>query len=247
MIVLDNKRFEGMSTDRFIKELASLRVKYPFGLHPVVNAIVDGSLPREGLKSFLIQWWYFGAVGSEQIFPEVLARMPIDHRLYPIKKKIVENIYSEFFEPEIHPEVNVNMITKGMGITREEVYNSEILPETSAFVKTLQFYSAQSWEEGMMSLMWALESQSPVQFKQQTIGLRQKYGFQDTQFVDMHIMMDAEHADEADDFARAVIRPDNMRRLWNAAADSIEAIWYWHDALYRRYMPGVPATKAKAA
>lgn len=231
------KEFEGKTTSDFIAELQAFRNKYPYGHHPIIDAMCEGTLPKEGLKTFLIQWWYFGAVGAEQIFAMILAGMPIDPALYPIKKSLVENIHGEFFDPDVHPEVNVNMITSGCGITREEVYTAELLPETSAFVNTLLHYVNNDWKEGLMSLMWALESQSPIQFVRQGKALREQYGFTDTQFVDMHVLMDQEHAEEADTFAEMILTPDNMQGIWNAATDTIEAIWMWHERMYQRFMP----------
>jgi pyrroloquinoline-quinone synthase len=237
MIIRDPEYFRGWSTDDFISNLQAVRAKYPYGHHPIIDAMCEGAMAREHLKEFLIQWWWFGAVGSEQIFPLIMAGMPIDAGLYPIKKKIITNIYEEFYVPEIHPEINVDMITSGCGITRNEVYTAPVFSETSAFVAVVERYARQGWAEGVMSLMWSLESQSPIQFERQSKALREKYGFTDTRFPDIHIEADMEHAGDSDDFARLLVTPENMMAMYNAAADSVMGIWNWHESMYQRFFP----------
>ncbi|MBC7102346.1 MAG: iron-containing redox enzyme family protein [Parvibaculum sp.] len=246
-IILDRDHFKGWSVEDFIRNLQAYRNQFQYGHHPIVDAITTGELPKEALKSFLIQWWWFGAVGSEQMLPNILADMPIDASLYPVKKKITVNFYEEFFTPGIHPEINVDMIVKGCGIRREDVYRAEILSETSALVAVLERYMSHGWKHGIMALMWSVESQSPIQFERQSKGLREHYGFTDTRFPDIHVEADMEHAGDADDFCRLIVTPDNMMELWNAAADSVAAIWNWHDAMYHRFMPEGRATFKKAA
>jgi len=248
MIIRNPEHFNGWDAEDFVANLQEFRSKYPYGHHPIIDAMCEGALSREHLKEFLIQWWWFGAVGSEQIFPTILAGMPIDASLYPIKKKIITNIYEEFYVPEIHPEINVDMITSGCGVTREDVYRADIFSETSAVVAILERYCGRDWREGVMSLMWSLESQSPIQFVRQTKALREMYGFTDTRFPDIHIEADMEHAGDADDFARLIVTPENMMAMWNAAADTVMAVWNWHGAMYQRFFPnGHKAESRKAA
>jgi pyrroloquinoline quinone (PQQ) biosynthesis protein C len=182
-------------------------------------------------------------VGSEQILPTILARMPIDHTLYPIKKQMVENIHSEFFEPDIHPEVNVDMITSGCGITRDAVYGAEFFSETVQVATTLLRLCESSWIEGLAALVWGVEAQSPIQFERQGPALRKNYGFTDTRFPDMHVVMDKDHADSAEEFIRMVITKANMQRVWNAAVIAIESMNDWHDRLLERLHP-VPQPQA---
>jgi len=245
-IILDADHFKGWSTEDFISSLQEFRDQYPYGKHPIIDALCEGELSRDDLKDFLVQWWWFGAVGAEQMFPMILGDMPIDPSLYPIKKKIITNCYEEFYEPSIHPELAVDMIVSGCGISREEVYKSEIFSETSAFVAVIERYVNRSWKDGIMALMWSLESQSPVQFSRQGPALREKYGFTDTRFPDIHVEADMEHAGDADDFCRLILEPKNMQDLWNAAADSVTAIWNWHDAMYQRFFPEGRSSRLKA-
>jgi len=237
MIIRDPEYFRDWTTEDFITNLQEFRSKYPYGLHPIIDAMCEGVMSRENLKEFLIQWWWFGAIGAEQTFPTILAAMPIDAELYPIKKKIITNVYEEFYVPEIHPEMNVDMITSGCGVSREDVYTAPIFSETSAFVAVIERYAGQGWAEGVMSLMWSLESQSPVQFERQGKALKEQYGFTDTRFPDIHVEADMEHAGDADDFARLIVSPENMMAMWNAAADSVMGIWNWHGSMYQRFFP----------
>lgn len=237
MIIHDPEYFRGWDAEDFVTNLSEFRSKYPYGHHPIIDAMCQGALSREHLKKFLIQWWWFGAMGSEQIFPTILAGMPIDPSLYPMKKKIITNIYEEFYVPDVHPEINVDMIVGGCGGSREDVYKAEIFSETSALVAVIERYVRNDWREGVMALMWATESQSPIQFVRQSKALREKYGFADTRFPDIHIEADMEHAGDADDFARLIVTPENMMDMWNAAADTVMAVWNWHGKMYRRFFP----------
>lgn len=65
-------------------------------------------------------------MGSEQMFLNILADMLIDASLYPVKKKIATSLCGEFFTPDIHTEINVDMIVKGCGICWEDVYRAEL-------------------------------------------------------------------------------------------------------------------------
>lgn len=233
------KPWECSDNDEMIAKLREYRDARHVADHPFTQAIGKGEISREGIVSYLGQFCVYVERGGKAWLPWLLGNIPVGLEFRKAKNVLLDNLYGEFREPADHVDLLLDMATKAFGADRDELYNSTLLPETTAFMRVEEYYARDtSWIEAVTALGFGLETQSPRYFTEIRNGLQKNYGLADSFYYDMHIKADIEHGDSVEVLLKAYTKPDNMAAVWRAATESIDAYQLWHDGLYRAYVSG---------
>jgi pyrroloquinoline quinone (PQQ) biosynthesis protein C len=169
----------------------------------------------------------------------LIGNIPVKLEFRKAKNVMLDNLVGEFRNPADHVDLLLDMAAAAFGADKEELYNSPLLPESSAFMRIEEYYARDSsWLEAVTALGFGLETQSPRYFTEIRRGLQEHYGLADSFYYDMHITADIEHGDSVELLIDAYTKPENMEAVWKAATESIDAYQLWHDGLYRAYVSG---------
>jgi pyrroloquinoline quinone (PQQ) biosynthesis protein C len=231
--------WECADNDELIAKLRTYRDERHVADHPFTQAIVKGEIRREGIVSYLGQFCVYVERGGKAWLPWLMGNIPVSLEFRKAKNALLDNLYGEFRSPADHVDLLLDMAASEFGANKDELYNSKLLPETSAFMRVEEYYAREaSWLEAVTALGFALETQSPRYFTEIRRGLQTHYDLKNPFYYDMHISADVEHGDTVEVLLKAYTKPDNMEAVWKAAIESVDAYQLWHDGLYRAYVSG---------
>lgn len=231
--------WECANNDELIAKMRTYRDERHVADHPFTQAIVKGEIRREGIVSYLGQFCVYVERGGKAWLPWLMGNIPVSMEFRKAKNVLLDNLYGEFRDPADHVDLLLDMASTAFGANRDELYNSTLLPETSAFMRVEEYYARDaSWLEAVTALGFGLETQSPRYFTEIRRGLQEHYGLADPFYYDMHITADVEHGDSVELLISAYTKPEHMEAVWKAATESLDAYQLWHDGLYRAYVSG---------
>ena len=204
--------------------------------HPFYQAWTEGRLTLDHLRQYAKQYWHH-VLAFPQYVSAAHARCPdMDDR-----QTLLENLIEEERGPDNHPELWLRF-GEALGLSRDEIVNSEPLPETAALVRTYRELcgpSAEGFVEGAVAL-YAYESQVPAVAEAKIDGLRRIYGIDDERglsFFAVHLQADVEHAEDGRRMiARHAADEASAERARRAAAVAADALWGMLDGVYDRYV-----------
>ena len=233
------KPWECADNDALIAKLRAYRDERHVADHPFTQSIVKGEISREGIVSYLGQFCVYVERGGKAWLPWLIGNIPVKLEFRKAKNVMLDNLVGEFRNPADHVDLLLDMAAAAFGADKEELYNSTLLPESSAFMRIEEYYARDSsWLEAVTALGFGLETQSPRYFTEIRRGLQEHYGLADSFYYDMHITADIEHGDSVELLIDAYTKPENREAVWKAATESIDAYQLWHDGLYRAYVSG---------
>ncbi len=237
--VAGRKPWESADTDEMIANLRAYRDERHVADHPFTLSILKGEVSREGIVGYLGQFCVYVERGGKAWLPWLMGNIPVGMEFRKAKNVMLDNLYGEFRNPADHVDLLLDMAAGEFGADKDALYNSTLLPETSAFMRVEEYYAREtSWLEGITALGFGLETQSPRYFTEIRRGLQDNYGLADAFYYDMHITADIEHGDSIELLLKAYTKPENKEAVWRAATESIDAYQLWHDGLYRAYVSG---------
>lgn len=158
--------------------------------HPFYQLWTEGTLPIEVMRKYAEQYYHL-----ERNFPNFLSAMLMTCDDEGIRAKILANFNDETSGTANHRELWLKF-GEAIGATREEMKNSEMLPETAATIATFQSICTSSYMQGAGALA-AYESQMPAIAAKKIEGLLDHYGMEagdGTEFFRVHGIMDVHHA-----------------------------------------------------
>ncbi len=235
----NKKPWECADADELVIKLRAYRDARHAADHPFVRAIEDGKVSREGILGYLGQFCVYVERGGKVWLPWLLGNIPVGLEYRQAKNVLLDNLYGEFHTPADHVDLLLDMAEKSFGADRNALYHSTLLPETNAFMRIMEYYAHdRPWEEAMVALGFGLETQSPRYFTAVRDAMVKSFGMTETYYYDMHIEADIEHGDSIEMLMRAYGKQENMKSMWLAATESIDAYQLWHDGLYRAYVSG---------
>lgn len=227
------------NVEEFLVKLRAYRDERQVADHPFTKAMLEGRISREGIIGYLGQFCTYVERGGKAWLPWLIGNIPVGLEYRQAKNVMLDNMYGEFHKPADHVDLLLDMAAETFGVDKVALYNSQLLPETLAFMRIEEHFAHYcSWIEAVVALGFGLETQSPRYFEEVRRGLVEHYELKNTFYYDMHIEADVEHGDSVEQLIEAYATPGTMRDIWIAATQSIDAYQLWHDGLYRAYVTG---------
>ena len=199
--------------------------------HPFYQEWQAGRLTLDDLRTYAAQYYQF-----EANFPVMLSAI---HSRCPdpdVRQIILDNLWDEEHGPMNHAFLWLQFAA-GLGLTRKDVLQAQVLPETNRLVNTLkEITSTGSYQEGLAA-MYAYEAQVPAIAAEKVLGLQQFYGISSpeaTEFFTLHMGLDMEHSGkEAKAIAGRRLTPEQEGTVERALDRALDVLWGFLDGVQR--------------
>ena len=198
--------------------------------HPFYQEWNAGTLPVESLREYAKQYYHF-----ELAFPTFLSAVHSRCPYLPVRQHILANIWDEEYGDDNHTALWLRFAS-ALGLTREEVENSEIRPATRELIGTYrEICNTRSFQDGMAAL-FAYEAQVPGVAEQKIAGLKKYYGIdspRDISFFTVHFEADLSHSSTEEEIVVSNCRTDEEAESALQAADmALDCLWRFLDGVY---------------
>lgn len=218
----------------FTQELKALVEQKHLLKHPFYQMWEEGTLPIEVMRSYAKQYYHL-----ERNFPNFLSLMLMSCDDEAAREKILENFDDETRGKKNHRELWLRF-GETIGVSREEMKNSQMLPETAETIEVFKAVCAPSFLSGAAALA-AYESQIPAIAQKKLEGLVKHYGIveeEGTEFFRVHAVLDVHHAQVWWDLIENYAKTEEQKRLViEALTKGRDALWNFLSGVLRAYMP----------
>tara|TARA_Y100000591_G_scaffold108377_1_gene92232 strand:+ start:130 stop:801 length:672 start_codon:yes stop_codon:yes gene_type:complete len=179
-----------METKPFINQLDALIDEHHLLNHPFYKSWNAGELSHDTIQEYAAQ--YFQHVS---FFPRYLSAIHSNCDEIKVRQLLLENLVEEEEGEENHPELWMRF-AEGMGNSRNEVHNKDLLSETRDLVDTFMTLSkANKYHIGLAAL-YCYESMQPEISETKKEGLQRFYNINDEEtlkFFTVHMHADKWH------------------------------------------------------
>jgi len=209
--------------DRLIDERSLLK-------HPFYQAWQKGELSLDDLRTYAGQYYHHVLA-----FPQYVSAAHATCPDQADRRELLENLIEEEGGEENHPELWLRF-GDALGLSRQSVIESELLPETVDLVDTYRDVTRNGSFAEAATALYCYESQVPEVAKTKIAGLRDFYGIADergTQFFTVHIGADEWHAEVGRGFVSRYGESDGEReRVLATARRCLDALWHFLDGVH---------------
>lgn len=159
--------------------------------HPFYQRWTEGTLTREELRDYAQQYWHFTAA-----FPTFVSNVHANVEEIAVRQFLLENLIEEERGEENHPELWLRFCD-ALGLTREEVLQSQPNDSTRALIATMRNLTRNGAPHEGLASLYAYESQVPAVAKAKIEGLARHFGIaapRDVAFFSVHEEADVYHS-----------------------------------------------------
>lgn len=218
------------AAEEFLKELNEVISRHALLKHPFYQLWNEGKLSRETLQEYSKQ--YYAHVRN---FPRYLSAVHSRCDDDTARLLLLENLMEEEYGEENHPELWLRF-AEALGVDREEVRHSDLLPETRESVDAFRHLTESGdFVEGVAAL-YAYESQVPEIARSKREGLEKFYQMDSPRAVayfSVHEKADVEHSEaERRILQKYAGDPQRRERMKAAAETAAKAMSRFLDGLY---------------
>lgn len=218
----------------FVSRLESVIAEKHLLTHPFYRHWSAGTLPLPVMREYAKQYYHL-----ERNFPRLLSRIHTDCDDPSVRQALSDNLHDEEYGKKNHRELWLRF-AESLGLSREAVENSQMLPETKAALNSLFAACGAGMLSGVGALS-AYESQIPAIAKSKLDGLSAHYGIDDergVEFFTLHGVVDVEHADAwwkiIDERA---VSEQGQKETEEGVVTGRDALWSFLDGVCRAYFP----------
>ena len=206
--------------------------------HPFYVLWLEGKLPKEALQKYTKQ--YFQLV---DFLPRFITALHSKCNDGNVRKQLTKNLLEEELGEGNgsipHTELWLDFAEE-LGVNREDVKNSELLPETKEAVGKIMNLCESSMLEGAASL-YAYESQVPRIAEEKIKGLEQFYGITSEKaqkFFKVHAAADVKHgAIWKSLVSKYASNPELEQKALQSAKETADALWRMFDGMFENFVP----------
>ena len=217
-------------SDRYIDQIEETIRQRSLLKHPFYQAWSNGSLPMESLDRYAGQYYHF-----ESAYPTFLSGL--HHRCADrgIRQLLLDNLWDEEHGEENHVELWLRFC-EGLGIGRDDVQATPPAEETAALVSAYRELTSAAPVAAGAAALYAYESQIPEVAAAKLQGLRDFYGFDDSQavsFFTVHKTLDEKHSQAERTMVLALASTSEEQLAVAQAVDkATKALWQFLDGVY---------------
>ena len=220
---------------KFEAALCEAVMEYSMLKHPFYVAWTEGKLSKAVLAEYAKQYY-----AHVRAFPTYVSAVHSQCEEVAIRQELLENLIEEERGEENHPELWLRF-AEGLGVSREEVRNAQLLPATEDSVARLKALTrSEDYREGLAAL-YAYESQIPEVARTKREGLKSFYQMDDERavsFFRVHEGIDVLHQKvEQQILSEKCETADQKERAIAAAKESAKALWSFLDGVTEAYLP----------
>ncbi|MDD9953052.1 MAG: CADD family putative folate metabolism protein [Candidatus Woesearchaeota archaeon] len=191
----------------------------------------EGKVSKEALQEYAKEYFQF-----VQLFPRLVSRIHSNTPDEADRLKILENLNEEE-NPELpHTELWVRF-AEGIGVSREDMFNTKPLPATKKMLATMQELADKSYLEGCAAVLGYEGQISEIAILKQK-GLEQHYDIHDKralEFFEEHGEVDLEHQKTWKELIAKNATEEQYPAIRNAIKTSLDAQWKLLDGIYDAY------------
>lgn len=207
----------------FQTELQNSIERYGMLKHPFYQLWSAGKLDVEGLREYAKQYY-----AHVKAFPTYVSATHSHCDDVAVRQMLLENLNEEERGENNHPELWLRF-AEGLGLTRDEVKNAELLPSTVDSVNRLKALTqSEDYRRGVAAL-YAYESQIPEVARTKRSGLADFYGIEDSRavsFFTVHEAADEWHREtELRVLSEACDCDADRKAVTQSAGDAAKALW----------------------
>ncbi len=213
--------------DRLIEDRSLLK-------HPFYQTWQAGELTLEALKGYACQYYHHVLA-----FPTYVSGTHANCDDLPDRQELLENLVEEEQGPNNHPELWLKF-GEALGLTRSELIESTLLPETTALIETYRRITKDTPFVRGISALYAYESQVPEVAGTKMDGLKRFYGI-DTpdglRFFVVHHSLDVEHSKVTRNMvAKYATTEETQEEATDAVDEATQALLSFLDGVHREYV-----------
>ncbi len=223
------------ANSEFETALCEAVMEYSMLKHPFYVAWTEGELSKAVLAEYAKQYY-----AHVRAFPTYVSAVHSQCEDVSIRQELLENLIEEERGDENHPELWLRF-AEGLGASRDEVRNAELLPSTADSVARLKSLTrSDDYREGLAAL-YAYESQIPEVARTKREGLKSFYEIDDERavsFFRVHEGIDVLHQKvEKQILSEKCQTADEQEKAITAARESAKALWSFLDGVTEAYLP----------
>jgi len=207
----------------FTTQLDGAINQYALLQHPFYQAWNNGTLSMEALREYAKQYYQF-----EKAFPTFVSQVHANTTDATARKHLLENLIEEERGEVNHPELWLRF-SDALGLSRDDVKNAEVMPETEALIATMRELTRNGDALEGLSALYGYESQIPEVSITKIDGLTKHYAITDDRalsFFKVHAEVDQWHrSSEQEMIEAAATTPDDQLRATKAATRSAKAMY----------------------
>lgn len=151
--------------------------QYAMLSHPFYQLWSEGKLSQETLAEYAKQYY-----AHVKAFPTYVSSVHSRCDDLEVRQMLLENLIEEERGEDNHPELWLRF-AEGLGVSREEVRNADLLPSTTDTVARLKALTANEDYRLGVAALYAYESQIPEVAATKRSGLKDFYGIDDARAV----------------------------------------------------------------
>jgi pyrroloquinoline-quinone synthase len=224
-----------LSETQFEIALCEAVMEYSMLKHPFYVAWTEGKLSKPVLAEYAKQYY-----AHVRAFPTYVSAVHSQCEEVAIRQELLENLIEEERGAENHPELWLRF-AEGLGVSRDDVRNAELLPSTADSVASLKSLTrSDDYREGLAAL-YAYESQIPEVARTKREGLKSFYEMDDERsvsFFRVHEGIDVLHQQvEKQILSEKCQSAEEQRRAIESGRESAKALWSFLDGVAEAYLP----------
>ena len=207
----------------FAAELENAVGRYAMLKHPFYQLWSEGKLDLPVLREYAKQYY-----AHVKAFPTYVSATHSHCDDVVVRQMLLENLIEEERGENNHPELWLRF-AEGLGVSRDEVKNAELLPSTIDSVNRLKALTqSEDYRRGVAAL-YAYESQIPEVARTKRTGLDEYYGIKDARavsFFSVHEAADEWHRQvELEVLTSACDSEADREATVAAAGEASKALW----------------------
>jgi pyrroloquinoline-quinone synthase len=234
---------EQMTESKFQTELQEAIERHAMLKHPFYQLWNEGKLSVEVLQEYAKQYY-----AHVKAFPTYVSATHSHCDDVAIRQMLLENLIEEERGENNHPELWLRF-AEGLGVSREEVRNAELLPSTIDSVNRLKALTQSDDYRCGVAALYAYESQIPEVARTKRSGLKEFYGIDDSRAVSFFTVHEA--ADEWHRESELKVLSDasgsqaDREKVTESAGEAAKALWDFLTGVENAFIK--PATCDSAA
>jgi pyrroloquinoline-quinone synthase len=191
--------------------------------HPFYQLWSEGKLDLEVVREYARQYY-----AHVKAFPTYVSATHSRCDDVAVRQMLLENLIEEERGENNHPELWLRF-AEGLGVSRDEVKNAELLPSTVDSVNRLKALTQSDDYRRGVAALYAYESQIPEVARTKRSGLKDFYGIEDSRavsFFSVHETADVWHQQvELDVLNNACDSAADREATVAAAGEAAKALW----------------------
>ena len=224
-----NKR--ELTIDETLQQVDEAIQRHSYEDEPMWQDLMTGNVNEEQIKEFTRQFGVF-ALHNHNFHGPLYVSCPDPKWRAMLAEVVYEEGTGHLYSNGLpHNELWMRW-GEAIGLTRDEMWNAELSPITTAFKGYLTEICNRSFLEGVSALMMAGEAQAPGNFAKVAKALKKRFDLSDddVKFWTVHDVADEDHSGAGRELMEMFARTDEQRRL---VVDTVEEYLRVQDALQR--------------